>query len=314
MSHRIRLIATGGTIATHVDADGEETRRSGEELVAALDPAEAAGVDVDDLYSLESYDLTLDHLTTVASRARAAVAEGATGVVVTMGTDTMEETSFGLDLLLADIDAPIVVTGAMRLASDPEPDGPANLADAIRVACHPAAVGRGVLVVMHGEIHQARSVTKVDARRLDAFASYPEHHVGTVGGPHVELTGAAPPRPPRATALDPRVALLKVVPGMDPHLIEHVVDDGARGIVLEGYGTLHLPSSLTKAVSAAVEAGVVVVVASRAWADIRQDDDPGAGLVGAGDLSAAKARLALMAALGTSGDPRRIRAWFAATT
>lgn len=308
MNHRVRLITTGGTIATEEGADGPRMV-GGEELLADLPPAERAGVDVEDLCALDSADLTTSHFEAIAERARRAVAEGCSGVVVTIGTDTLAEAAFAAELALADMDEPVVFTGAMRPRTHPAPDGPANLADALRVACHPAAVGRGVLAVLHGSVHAARWVTKVDARVLDAFRSLPHDRVGSVHGSHVELDrDHLPPRPPRAAGFEPSVALLKAVPGDDGGLLDHCVAAGYRGVVVEAYGLLHVPMGLRKAIGRARDAGVAVVVASRSWADVDRAGDLD-GFIGAGDLSAPKARLALMAALATT-DSAGVGRWF----
>src|SRR3954463_1632738 len=192
---RIALFALGGTIAmTAAERGGVVPRLTGDDLVADLGDVPVA-VEVKDAVPVPSAALTFsDVLDTVAAASRA-VAEGTTGIVLAQGTDTLEETAFLIDSVWPH-DAPFVVTGAMRNASLPGPDGPANLSAAIRVAADPGAAGRGVLVVFADEIHAARHVRKAHSTNLATFVSSNAGPLGHVveGTPRF-LTGV-PPRAP----------------------------------------------------------------------------------------------------------------------
>ncbi len=301
----VHLIATGGTIASHLGDEGW-TQLDGRSLVGELGPELArAGVEVDvaDVAAGPSSNLTVDDMLAIAGHVRAALDAGAEGVVVTHGTDTIELTAFVTHLLLgvAADHAPVVFTGAMRVHSHPAPDGPANMLDAIRVAAHPAAIGREVLVCLDGALHAATRVTKCDAGSLDAFTSAPLGAVGAVrdGVPHFDVPA---PLIAAATAFHPDVALLTCYPGIAPEEVERVLA-GRRGAVLEVFGDLNVPAPLWLPIHEAWKAGALVVLASRPFtATSRAEGLDLLGAVGAGGLTAQKARLATMAALGTCAD------------
>lgn len=300
----ICLIATGGTIASHHDGTSW-TNLDGHALVAELDRhgvADGHPIDVEvvDVAAGPSSNLSVDDMAAIVGHVRAAIDAGHDGVVVTHGTDTLDLTAFLADLLLGvgPDRPPVVFTGAMRVHSHPDPDGPRNMLDALRVAAHPSARGREVLVCLDGVLHAADRVVKVDAGSLDAFTSAPLGPVGAVVD-GVPVFRHDPPRRPAATALEPDVGFVSCVPGLDAADAEHHLH-GRRGAVVEGYGDLNLPAALWGPVHRATGAGTLVVVASRAFtATSRSEGLDLLGAVGAGGLTAPKARLAVMAALGS---------------
>ncbi len=308
----VHVIATGGTIA----ADGED-------VLAGADLLDRCGVAVDDVRvtdvaSGSSSDLTLAAMVGIAEEVRLALATGADGVVVVHGTDTLEQTLYLTHLLAGagTAGAGVVFTGAMRRADHPQPDGPANLADAIALARHPQARHLGAVLCMDRIIHGARFATKVEANVVGAFSSAPGGPLGrmTPAGPVID---SRPALPVQHRAADTAVALVSAYPGMGGALIDAAVAAGAHGVVLEGWGACHVPESVVPALAAAREAGVAVVVASRARCDQPLDapltGDPGlheVGAVSATGLPAPKALMALMVALGDAG-PGGVPAWFA---
>jgi L-asparaginase len=169
-ARRVIVLAAGGTISMTGEG-GATPAIDGEQLVAGLDNVEARTV-----VNVPSAHLTLADQVRICREARDAARRGA-GVVVTHGTDTLEETAMLCDVI-HDAEAPIVFTGAIRPASQPGADGPANLVDAISVAASEAAAGMGVLVCFGGEIHHARCVRKTDTTSLVAFSS---PQTGTLG-------------------------------------------------------------------------------------------------------------------------------------
>ena len=225
------------------------------------------------------------------------------GVLVIHGTDTMDLTAFTAQLLLgtsADR-RPVVFTGSMRVHSHPQPDGPANLRDAIAAASSEAAVGRDVLVCMEGVLHAADRVVKHHAASVDAFHSAPLSAVGRVSAGAVEITAASPPRTP-ATAFADSVPLVTGYPGIDADEVAARLD-GAAGAVVEGFGDLNVPQQLWLPIHTAWQRGALVVLASRPFTPTTTNDGLALlGAVGAGGLTAQKARLAVMAALGTEAD------------
>lgn len=311
---RIRVLATGGTISSCL-IDGVWTETRGATLVddavraGKLSAELRAHVDVDDVTAGPSSNLTVADMVGIARRVESCLIGDvsnppASGVVVLHGTDTIELTAFVTDLLLGvqSERRPVVFTGSMRVRSHREPDGPGNVADALQAANSTDAVGRDVLVCLDGTLHAAASVTKVDARSLDAFRSAPLAPIGRVSNGHIDLVGARPTERPAAVGLDVDVPLITCFPGIEPEFVAAAIE-GHRGVVLEVFGDLNVPRQLWGPIRAAADAGVLVVLASRAFTETaRSDDLELLGAIGAGGLTAQKARLATMAALTTFGD------------
>lgn len=303
----IHVLATGGTIASHRHGD-TWLELNGAQLVAELDLATLGhDVVVDDVAAGPSSNLSVVDMLAIAERVRLAIVGGATGVVVTHGTDTIELTAFLTELVLGigPTRPPVVFTGSMRVHSHPEPDGPANLRDALMVAAHPDAVGREVMVALDGRLHAATHVAKVHAGSLDAFTSHPFEPLGSVCDGRPVFAAARPAARTGAAVPDAglvEVALVTCYPGMGPDELAPLLA-GRQGAVVEAFGDLNAPRRLWRSLHAAAQSGTLVVLASRAFTDTtRTDDLDQLGVVGAGGLSAQKARLALMVALSTSTD------------
>jgi L-asparaginase len=317
---RIIILTTGGTIAmsaANAPADGAVPALSGADFAQQL-PRDLAQFRFEEFSNLPSAHFTLDHIWNLSRRAAAFVAEeGVDGVVVTHGTDVLEESAYLCDLTI-DSPKPIVFTGAMRTASDIGYDGVANLAAAIRVAASDDARALGTLVVFNDAIHAAREVTKTHTTALDTFQS-PEF--GALG--RVDYGGVLIARQPArrefipAARLEQNVHLLKLVVGMSHHLLEYLVDAaGARGIVVETLGGGRVPPSWLPTMERTVRQDVAIVIASRVGAGRTMDRYGYAGAyrdlarIGcwfADGLNGQKARIKLMAALGAE----RARNYFA---
>lgn len=297
----VHVIATGGTITSHFDGT-QWTNVDARTLIAELGDV---GVDlqVHEIAAGPSSNLGIDDMVAIARRVEAALAEGAQGVVVVHGTDTMELTAFTTQVVVGTHPdrRPVVFTGSMRVHSHPAPDGPGNLRRSIAVAAGDQAVGRDVMVCMGGELHAADRVRKHLAMSVDAFHSLPFGPIGTVAderGP-AEFTASAATRRP-AVGIDTRVALITCYPGITAEAFTAAAA-GATGVVVEGFGDLNVPHALWGPIHAAAAAGVLVVVASSAFtSNLGNDDMRALGVVGAGGLTAQKARIALMAALASS--------------
>ncbi|NIP58995.1 MAG: L-asparaginase [Gemmatimonadetes bacterium] len=322
---RVLVLTTGGTIASRPDAPS----LSGGELVAAVPQVERhARVRVEELFRIGSSAMTPRHWLGVARRIRKAFADdpGLAGVVVTHGTDSMEETAYFLHVTVTD-PRPVVVTGAMRPATALSPDGPANLRDAVRVAVSPDARAKGTLVVLNGEIHSARSVRKMDNLRLDAFESPGTGALGVADPDTVifyrrplrgygEESAFAGPLPPGL----PAVPVVLDFTGFDGSSIRHWREQGAEGIVVAAFAGGRMSPGAGSEALAAGSAGIPVAVSSRVPGGRVPDgtlegpDGPDPmvdrGLIAAGDLPPWKARVLLMLALTRTRDPGEVREIF----
>jgi L-asparaginase len=312
----VRVLTTGGTIASRPGPDGRVVAAdSGDDLLHTLAPIEDVDVRVEEVFRLGSYRLGLEHVRELARRVRAAAA-GADGVVVTHGTDTMEETAYFLDLTYAGRQ-PVVVTGAQRNAEVADADGPRNLRDAVRLAGSPATRDIGVVVAMAGRVLPARQVTKVHSLALDAFAAPDGGQVGRVDAEAVRIV-AVPRRRP-AFDLDavtgelPRVDVVPLYLGADGTFVRAAREAGARGIVLDAFGAGNVTPAVLGETEKALAEGLPVLVTSRCHAGAVSPvygagggaDLAAAGALLAGDLRAPKARLLLTLALAAGGDAHR---------
>ena len=262
----VAVLALGGTIAMTGDAhSGVVPNLTGEMLVAAV-PALAgiARVESRSFRQLPGAHLRFDDLEALAAAIEALATAGHRGIVVTQGTDTIEETAFALDRLLA-IETPVVVTGAMRNPTVPGADGPANLLAAVQVATSDEARGQGCLVVMNDEIHAARFVRKTHTSSPAAFTSPQAGAIGWVVEGRVRIAtrvSSAPAVQRAAVARDARVALLTVGLGDDGALVDAACQAGFSGMVVEATGGGHVAPDLAAALERAGDR-MPVLLASR---------------------------------------------------
>jgi L-asparaginase len=268
------LLATGGTISSRNRAGATVASDGADDLLRSTGASPAIPVRVVDVLRAGSYALAVDDMLLVAARIADALANpSVVGVVVTHGTDTMEETAFLADLVHDD-PRPVVFTGAQRAADAQDPDGPDNLRRAIELAGSPLARGRGVLLCFAGDVFDVRGVRKAETARPHAFSN-PDHPAGERPEPL--------PLPENTRC---RVDLVASYPGADAAHLRASLAAGARGIVLQGTGNGNANPVLCAAVAEANAAGVVVVTSTRVYAG------PVAAVYGAGggkDLLAAGA-------------------------
>src|SRR5262249_41418485 len=249
----------GGTIAMRPDpASGKLVPAvSGSELMDLLAwPGEAPPLELDDFAHVPSFDIHGKLALALGRRVREQARRGGVaGVVVTHGTDTMEETVFLIDRLL-DAQAPVVLTGAQRGADEADSDGPRNLRDAIRVALAPTARSRGAMIVFAGRIHAAREARKVHTSALDAFASPGYGPIGYVDGEAVSFRRVPERRTPLAVPEKlAQVDLIRLHAGSDGRFLRASVASGARAIVLEATGRGNANAEVVEGVREAVAAG-----------------------------------------------------------
>jgi L-asparaginase len=283
---------------------------TGAELVAAVPGlARVADISVEQFANIPSERMRPSLWLQLARRARELTggASPVDGVVILHGTDTMEETAFYLDVTVST-EVPIVLTGAQRAASDPAPDGPGNLLDAATVAAHPKTRGRGVVIVMHGEIHAARRAAKVDTEGVDAFDSTRPPAEGWVRAGRVRFISARTPRihvPFPSTA--PRVDIVPMYAGADDAALAAALVRGAAGLVIEAVGAGNVNEQLFQGIVEALQSGIPVIISSRVpYGGVRPVyayagggiSLAEAGAILARDLSPPKARALLIAGLG----------------
>jgi L-asparaginase len=321
---KIALITTGGTIASRLDADGRDVVAgvTGAALRAGLhDPLDGIGIVVDEFSNIGSYAIDLPLAFDLAQRINAHLADpGCDGVVVTHGTDTMEESAWLVDLLLAS-DKPVVFTGAQRSADTPDSDGPRNLAEAIRIAASPSTRGLGAVIAFEQDFHAARDVTKTHASRVDTFRSGEHGKLGEIDGQHVVVHRRPLLRKSyAATRIESDVELIRLAMGSSDRALRFAAASGARAIVIEGFGRGNAPPAVTKAVEELAAGGLPVIITSRCpegrvkpvYGKGGGKDLERAGAIFAGDLSGLKARILAAVLLGCGLDREAMRAEFEA--
>lgn len=316
---RVALVFTGGTVAMRHDAaaGGAVPALSGAELVQQI-PALAGIADlaVADFDRVPGPHMTPERVLDLARLIRPLLADPTiAGVVLTHGTDTLEETAYLLDRILAP-SKPIVLTGAMRPNSDPTWDGAANLTAAVRVAAAPQTRDCGVLVVFHNEILIGRDATKRHTDDPTTFGSRDGGRLGLVEREVVRLDAhPSPPRPVLAPRLAGPIEVITLPMGSDGRLIDLALGAGVRGLVLQGLGCGNIPITAVPAVERALATGIPVVIATRCWEGPTLDTYAyrGAartlvaqGALLAGHLPAHKARLELMLLLGNGLNPAQL--------
>ncbi len=310
----IVVVATGGTISMRPDpvTGGLVPALSGSDLVELLRWPEAPPLELDEFAHVPSWDMHGELAFRLALRVREqAQRPGVTGIVVTHGTDTMEESAWLIDRLL-DSDTPVVLVGAQRANSVPDSDGPRNLRNGILVAAAPAARGRGALVCFDGEIHAAREVRKVHTSALRAFGSPGYGPIGSVDGATVVFRRQPERRPPLPVPaqLVVEVDLIRGYAGWDGRLIRASAASGARAIVLEATGIGNGNLAVLAAVQDVIADSIPGVLCSRcgegavaaSYARGGGFDLAAAGVILAGDLAGPKARVLLQLALGAGLD------------
>jgi L-asparaginase len=323
---RICVLATGGTIAGAQSGSTHGGYRSAalsiEALVSAVPQiAEIADLELEQIARIGSQDMDDALWLTLASHTQAALArQEIAGVVITHGTDTMEETAYFLNLVLKS-NKPVVLVGAMRPATAISADGPMNLYNAIATAAQPQASRRGVLIVANDEIHSARAIVKTNTTQVGTFKSINRGLAGLVNQGRVQWFGAPCANHTLASEFNhqgiralPRVEIIYAHAGMGRTLIDAALAAKAEGIVIAGVGSGNLSAKAAEAASEAAAQGIALVRASRTGGgmverNVEVDDDK-LGFIAAGDLNPQKARVLLQLGLTRSHDSRELQTMF----
>ena len=323
----IRILATGGTIA---GAGATSTTTVG--YKAAVAPVEAliqnvpelakiAKVDGEQLSQIASESMTMEIWLKLAKRVNALLAQSdVDGVVITHGTDTLEETAFFLNLVVKS-SKPVVVVGSMRPPTAMSADGRLNLYRACILAGSKEAVGKGVLVMMNDTIHASREVTKTITDRVDTFKAPELGALGLFSGDQPFFYRQSLRRHTAASEFDvsdltslPRVDIVYHYAGNEGTQIEAAVNAGARGIVHAGTGNGSIGKQEYPAVEAALKKGVVIVRSARVGNGViarnGEADDDKYGFVASDNLNPQKARILLMLALTRTSDVKKIQDYF----
>ncbi|MEU9145435.1 asparaginase [Streptomyces sp. NPDC048349] len=309
---RIVVISTGGTIASRWQGSGFAADADGREVMATAPLPEGITVEVVDLFSVNSPRLTTAHQLTLLRTVHEVFDDpGVDGIVVTHGTDTLEESAFLVDLHHHDARS-VVFTGSQRPMGTADGDGPENLYDALLTAA--TTRGLGVLIAFAGRVHAARGTVKTQAVALDAFADPSQELLGKIGFGKVAMLRtpqrSAPLALPAMPELPPRVDVVVHHADGDAVLLNAAVAAGARGVVLVGTGAGNATPEIVDAVKDAVGRGVLVALTTRVMAGPVTEiythggavDLVAAGAVPTGTLRAGQARIAVLSALLASED------------
>jgi L-asparaginase len=322
----VYVLATGGTIAGKAGSDVTAGYTSGqagvEELLAAVPQArKLANLKGEQISNIGSQDMNDSVWIKMADRLNQILAmPDVSGVVITHGTDTIEETAYFLNLVVKS-KKPVVLTASMRPSTALSADGPLNFFNAVAVAADTGAAGRGVLVVLNDWIHGAASLTKTSTTAVQTFMSPLSGLIGTVAYGKTEYfrtpagkntTGSQ--FSVNANTVLPRVDIIMAYENMDGALINAAVAAGAKGLVIAGVGNGNMTQAALDAIAMQAKRGIVVVRSSRVTTgeigrDVEIDDDK-YGFVASLGLNPPKARVLLRLALLQTKDPKTIQTFY----
>lgn len=324
----IVILATGGTIAGAAASGTQSAYTSGAVTIDAMVNAvpgikDLANIKGEQLSNVGSQDMSFDIMLKLAKRINELLpTNDVDGIVITHGTDTMEETAYFLNLTVKS-DKPVVMVGSMRPSTAVSADGPLNLYNAVAVAADPNARGRGVLVVMNDTIHGAHSLTKTSTTAVQTFMSPVRGVVGVTAYGKDDFYNNPPWKHTTSSEFDvtnvsrlPRVDIVYADVDMPPDLIDASVNNGAKGIVIAGVGNGNMNKASLDEAARAAKKGVVVVRSSRVATgtvgrnvEVKDDD---LGFVASDELNPQKARILLSLALLKPRTPQEIQQLFAA--
>ncbi len=320
MKKKILIITTGGTIAMNYDVD--KGMVPSDDLVGFLQSFpqlnDIADIEVFEFSNVPSPFMTPETMFKLAKLVDLKIVDY-DGVVITHGTDTLEETSYMLDLVLTTR-KPVIITAAMRAGQDLGLDGPRNIVGAVRVACHQNSFDKGVLVVMYDEILPARDVVKTDTGKLDSFECVDYGILGIVDPDRIVYHRQMMKRDSVWTdKIDTGVDLIKVVSGITDDYIRTSISRKVKAIVIEAFGRGNVPPGLVPAIKDAIKEGIMVVIVSKAHSGrvLPEYGYEGGGRslmdIGAimgGDMRGHKARIKLMTLLGKYEDTSVVKKFF----
>ena len=323
---KVRVLATGGTIAGAQASATDYSYKSGSYDVNSLLKAvpnldKLAVMTGEQVANIGSQDMSDEIWLKLAKRVNAVLAEpGTDGILITHGTDTLEETSYFLSLVTKS-DKPVVMVGSMRPATAISADGPGNIYNGVAVATDPRAKGKGTLVCLNDVIHYARNVVKTDTTSVETFRSINRGPAGVVHTGKIEWfepmdrkVGAASEFSIDTLDKLPRVDVIYAHANMSADLIEAAIKNGAKGLVIAGVGDGNMTTPALDALTKAAKSGVVVVRSTRLVEGIvlrnNEVNDDEKGFVASGELNPGKSRVLLQLALTKTKDPVQIQKMF----
>jgi L-asparaginase len=320
----IKILATGGTIAG-AGSTGYGYKSGTfkvEDLIKAVPNLDKlATLSGEQVANIGSQDMNDEVWLKLAKRTNELLADPKVdGIVITHGTDTMEETAYFLDLVVKS-DKPVVLVGSMRPATAISADGPANLYNAVATAANPGARGRGVLVVINDEIHSARNVIKTNTTNVETFQSPLRGEAGLVTAGTINWFEPMDKRHTtesefsvKGTNQLPRVDIVYAHSNMDATMIDAALAAGAKGIVVAGVGDGNMSKPALDALAKAAGEGVLVVRSTRLPTGMvmrnAEVPDDKLGFVASGELNPGKSRVLTQLALTKTNDPKRVQQMF----
>ncbi len=320
---KIAIVFTGGTISMTVDekVGAAIPTLSGEQIMSMVTNIDkVAEIEVLNFDEIPGPHITPERMMELKNYVNNLLAkDDIDGVVITHGTDSLEETAYFLDLTITST-KPVIVTGAMRSSSELGYDGPSNLSSAVCTAISKEAVGKGVLVVLNNEAMLASEATKTNTLALNTFKALATGPLGVIDCNELVLAKNVGPRTIIDTDnVESKVALFKAAVGMDAEFIKLATDNGYKGIIIEAMGRGNIPPHMFEGVKYARENNVPVVIVSRCHSGRVFDsygyfgsgrDLRNIGCIFGGDLPGQKARIKLMLALGKTNDLNEIKDFF----
>lgn len=325
---KVKVLATGGTIAGAQTSSSEVGYKSGtfsvDDLIKAVPPMkDLADLSGEQVANIGSQTMNHDVWLKLAKRVNEVLKDGSTdGVVITHGTDTLEETAYFLSLVVKS-DKPVVLVGSMRPATAISADGPANLYNAVALAANPEARGRGPMIVIDDEIHYGREAQKMNTTELDTFHSPNRGRAGVINVGKLEWFSQNTTRHTTKSEFSvdgktpadlPRVEVVYSYENLGPEMVDFLVQQGVKGIVLAGVGDGNSTDAAIAALAAAAKKGVAIVRSSRTGSgvvarNVEVDDDK-LGFIASMELSPQKARILLMLGLMNTSDPAKLQQFF----
>lgn len=320
---KVAVIFTGGTISMKIDPriSAAIPALSSEEIMSMVTNIDKfADIEIVNFERIPGPHMTPKKMMELSQVVKELIKrEDIDGIVITHGTDTLEETAFFLDLNIFS-SKPIVIAGAMRNGSELGYDGPSNLASSICTVISEQAKNKGVLVVMNNEVNAASEVTKTHTLSLDTFKSLEFGPLGIVDNDEVIFYRSIVKHHHIATdSIEENVYLIKTYAGMDSSLIDFCVNNGAKGIVIEAMGRGNIPPMMVQGIENAISKGVKIVLVSRCPMGRVLDSygyDGGGkklrdlGVIFGGSLNGQKARVKLMLALSATTDFDKVKEIF----